>query len=123
MKFGQEANMSTNVCEALHKIHMKRAGRQNNQHSNMCKQVLQRNVERARAADACYASDIHHGLDDAADLWDNLAARRLYVNADFVANIFILSPKYCKMSSICLQNVVKLCTKCRCLDIKMMLLF
>jgi hypothetical protein len=62
MKWGRMSNMSTNVCEILHKTALKKCGKNTNQREGMCKQVLHRAVERSTISDACAASDKYHGL-------------------------------------------------------------
>ena len=74
MKWGRVCNMSTDVCEAIHKLSLKAAGKKTNQHSDMCRQVLERSVERQLVSDACKASDLHHAED--VDEWGDLAASR-----------------------------------------------
>jgi hypothetical protein len=77
MKWGQQCNMSTNICEILHKTTLKTAGKRTNQHSDMSRQVLQRSVERTMAFDACVASDMHHYTDgQEEDLWGDTSATR-----------------------------------------------
>ena len=78
MKWGRESNMSTNICEVMHKTTLKSSGKKTNQHSDQCKQVLERSVERTLVSDACTASDLHHYVDGKEiDEWGDLPASRL----------------------------------------------
>ena len=69
--------MSTNICEVLHKTTLKASGKKTNQHTDQCKQVLERSVERALVSDSCTASDLYHYMDGKeVDEWGDLSASR-----------------------------------------------
>lgn len=78
LKYGRESNMSANICEILHKTHLKANGKKTNQHQDRCGQVLERAVEFTMVRDAATASDLYHFVDGKKiDRWGDLSASRL----------------------------------------------